>query len=137
MKSTHVLSFAWFIDLNIKYNYKWEFEDGEDIRPFLRVIENDFKDVEFESGYIFRHDYDEDKIINILEKNKYFVINGLENYCVFAIAIDYQRFWIWSEDCKAEIIKWRDHDENDPIDNNYNSYYDASPPIDLFEKLNT
>lgn len=136
MKIKHTLSFAWFDDLNVKYNRTWEFEDDQDLKPFLREIEKDFRDAGSEQSYFFERDYSEDEIINNLKKDNYYVINRFEKYYVFAMAIDYQRFWIWSKDCVAEIIEWGDgDDESKSVVNNYDPDHDVSPVVKFLNQI--
>ncbi len=137
----HTFSFAWFDDLDMTYSRAWDFEDGQDLKPFLRKIEKDFRNAGAEQSYFFEHAYSEDEIIDDLKKDKYYVINRFEKYYVFAMAIDYKKFWIWSKDCDAEIIEWgdgsgdRSGDENEPVADNYDPDYDVSPVVNLLEKL--
>lgn len=67
------------------------------------------------SYYFFSSYFDAKEIVNCLLEDKYFCWNNFQKYYVIAFAIDYNRFAVFSKDCKTRLVKWRPNDKNDPI----------------------
>ncbi len=76
-----------------------------------------------------------ESVVDDLLTEGYCVYNRREKYYVVAFAINYKRFWIWSKDCEAKIIKWKENDENDCIAKNLEEDYDVNPVIKMMSKL--
>jgi hypothetical protein len=71
------------------------------------------------SDYFFSSYYDDKDVVKCLFEDKYFCWNRFQKYYVIAYAIDYNRFAVFSKDCKTRLVKWRSDDKKDPIYSEY------------------
>lgn len=72
-----------------------------------------------------------------LLNDKYIVYNRVSKYYVLAFSVNWTRFDVYSKDCDAQLINWRDNDEHDPIAFrvNENENYNQNPVIALLTQL--
>lgn len=136
----HTLSFQLLDDLIPHISKSWEIYTEADIKRVLRNLWKEFDDEELDdvSGYYFQMNSKNkriEEITNSLISDGYYVRNRFEKYYVIAFAIDYKRFNIWSKDCDAKMIKWREDDEKDKIDDYLPSDYDVNPVVKLLQSI--
>ena len=141
---TKVLSFCTFNDLNPEGKVQnYTFSTEKELQTIVETIwekvwgtENK-KENEYEQYYIpnFGQYASVEEIVSSLLKENYCVYNRVEKYYVVAFAINYTKFWIWSKDYEAQIIKWKEEDKEDPIINNLDPDYNVNPVLKLLNSF--
>lgn len=138
---TQTLSFAILDDLNQKYYFSEDFTSYDELTQILTKIWDSFlsEEVEYgDRGYFFQKNTKSEDINDVLYKlkqNNYYVCNRINKYYVYAFAINYKRFWIWSKDCEAKIIEWPVKSYESVADN-LDPEYDVNPVIKVMRMFN-
>lgn len=137
---THTLSFCILDDLRPIYGQiHVQYSNIEELRNEVMKILVDLKKSGDPTGYYVNTITlaEIDETIRCLTTDKYEVWNRFEKYYVIAWAIDYTRFEVYSKDYDKKLIKWREHDENDPIVGIVDDpAYNENPVIKLVQELN-
>lgn len=110
------LSFCIMDNLNIIEEYEYEFEHDAEIKHLLNNIWDKFtKGKKEDPGKYFFISGNQESDIHDVERrlkiNKYCVFNNFQKYFVYAFAIDYTRFYVWSKGFNPSLISWP-HDFN-------------------------
>ncbi len=132
------LSFCIFDDLRPEEGNRVEktFRDESELRTILNDLWNGIpKEHASWSPYRFFHEVSMNEVLRDLLRENYYVRNRYEKYYVLAFAINHTRFHIWSKDCDAELIKWRDDDKFDVIANNYEADHAVNPVIKMLNLM--
>ena len=151
MAETNTLSFCTYDDLHPRGEIQnYTFSTKEELQTLVETIwnkvwgtenimdknENKNEDKEYYIPHFEQYASVEEIVPSLLGEN-YCVYNRVEKYYVVAFAINYTRFWIWSKDCEAKIIKWREEDKEDPIINNLDPDYDVNPVIKILSSFHS
>lgn len=128
----NTLSFAIFDDLNQIIHKEWTFNDKDEIKNILYELQKSFLSKKIGDDYYSFFNNDMDNVIQSLYKKNFYVCNRYDKYYVIAFSINYTKFYIWSKDCDAKIIKWSEDGE---LVNNYNINHDENPVVSLLKNI--